>query len=62
MSRHNLFAYVDGYDLQDLADEVEVSCEEFVAAARVFNRRLEVRKGTLERPARVGTRNQRRSP
>jgi len=45
---HTLFAYVDGFDLRDVADEVETLCEAFVAdwrwqfgAPRVVNRRLE---------------------
>ena len=48
MSIHTLFAYVDGFDLQDVADEVENLCEAFVAerrwrfgAPRVVNQRLE---------------------
>ncbi len=31
MSKHTLFAYVDGYDLRDVADEIEALCEAFVS-------------------------------
>ena len=48
MSMHTLFAYVDGFDLQDMADEVEKLCEAFVADRHwqfgtpwVVNQRLE---------------------
>jgi hypothetical protein len=47
MSTHTLYAYVDGFDLEDLADEVEAACDAFVAAhswrcgtPRVVNQRL----------------------
>jgi len=48
MSSHTLFAYVDGFDLQDIADEIEELCEAFVAerrwkfgTPRVVSQRLE---------------------
>lgn len=31
MPTHTLYAYVDGFDLQDVADEIESLCDEFVA-------------------------------
>jgi hypothetical protein len=49
MSMHTLFAYVDGFDLQDVANEIEASCEDFVAdrqwqfgSPRVVNQRLDI--------------------
>jgi hypothetical protein len=49
MTMHTLFAYVDGFDLHDLADEIEELCEAFVAdrhwqfaTPRVVNQRLTI--------------------